>query len=105
MNSASRVGVDGEMVIDCIALDTEMVDKKISFIKMDIEGSELAALQGAMNIIKNQRPVLAISVYHKFFDIIEIPRFLSSLGIDCEYYLRHYTLNASETVFYAVPRK
>jgi hypothetical protein len=39
---------------------------------MDIEGAELAALNGAKEIIYTQKPKLAISVYHKIEDIFTI---------------------------------
>ncbi len=36
--------------------------KKIDYIKMDIEGSELFALQGAMNIIRKFKPTILIEI-------------------------------------------
>jgi hypothetical protein len=73
------------------------------FIKMDIEGSELEALKGAKNTIKNQKPRLAISVYHKPEDIFEIPLYLKELVPAYKFYLRHDCLvNLTETVLYAM---
>lgn len=60
---------------------------KIDFIKMDIEGAELDALKGAMNTIKQYHPKLAISLYHKRSDFIEIPAFISGLGAPYKYFL------------------
>jgi len=80
----------------------ETVDDKVTFITMDIEGSELAALRGAENTIKRDRPKLAISVYHKPDDLIEIPRYILSLVPEYRLYLRHYSNLHTETVLYAV---
>lgn len=46
---------------------------KISFLKVDIEGAEYCALLGAQRTIFECKPKVAISVYHKSEDIIELP--------------------------------
>ena len=69
---------------------------------MDIEGAELEALKGARNTILKDKPDLAICVYHKNEDIIEIPRYILELDPEYELYLRHYDLAEYETVLYAV---
>ena len=74
---------------------------RVDFIKMDIEGSELQALQGAINTIKRHRPELAISIYHKLVDFVEIPEFINSLGLGYRLFIRHYTIYGEETVLYA----
>jgi len=69
---------------------------------MDIEGSELQALQGAINTIKKSRPKLAVSVYHKRSDIWDIPMFLLGIHPDYRFYLRTYSFTGNETVLYAI---
>lgn len=86
--------------IEVINLDS-FIDEDISFIKMDIEGAELDALKGAVNIIRTKKPRLAISIYHKSDDIIKIPEFLLELNPDYSFKLRHYSLLGNETVLYA----
>lgn len=73
-----------------------------AFLKMDIEGAELAALKGAKEFITNCKPILAICIYHKAADIIEIPDFLTALNSKYSFYLRHYSDNQTETVLYAI---
>ncbi|SEH26266.1 FkbM family methyltransferase [Selenomonas sp. KH1T6] len=83
-------------------LDEELAGKGVTFISMDIEGMELAALKGAENIISKERPQLAISIYHKPEDIFEIPSLLLSYHDDFKFYLRHYFLGWCDTVLYAL---
>ena len=73
------VCIDGNRSIELKQIDNIMQDKRISFIKMDIEGSELAALQGAAKIIKEQTPKLAICLYHKIEDILGITDFINMI--------------------------
>ena len=88
--------------IEVVSLDS-FVKEKVTFIKMDIEGAELEALKGCQNTIKRYRPKLAISVYHKKEDIVEIPKYIKSLVPDYHLYLRHYTNTFTDTVLYALP--
>jgi FkbM family methyltransferase len=78
---------------------------RVNFIKMDIEGAELPALRGAAETIKRFKPKLAISVYHRLTDFFEVPEFLDSLRCNYEFFLRHYTIHAEETVLFATVKK
>lgn len=75
--------------------------ERVNFIKMDIEGYEMAALKGAIETIRTFRPKLAISLYHKLDDFIVIPQFINSLQLGYRFYLDHYTIFSEETVLYA----
>lgn len=88
-------------VVKTIVLDKFLEKERITFIKMDIEGFEMRALKGAANIIKEQKPKLAISIYHKPGDFVEIPALLLKLRPDYQFYIRHYSLLLNETVLYA----
>ena len=79
-----------------------MNKEEVTFIKMDIEGAELKALKGAKNIILRDKPKLAISIYHKPEDIVEIPLFIKELVPEYKLYIRHYSNDSIETVLYAV---
>ena len=103
----SKIGIwssltEGDISIPVTSIDHELQGKRVTIIKMDIEGAELAALQGAKKTIREQHPRLIICVYHKPEDIIEIPAYILSLCPDYKFYLRHYSLRDIETVLYAV---
>ena len=74
------VTVDGNISIDVDSLDNVMSDvsEPISAIKLDIEGSELEALKGAMYTIKKYKPLISVCVYHKNDDLFTIPLFLKN---------------------------
>jgi FkbM family methyltransferase len=75
--------------------------KRVDFIKLDIEGSEMDALKGAIRTIKEFRPQMAICLYHKNKDFSEIPNFLKELVPEYELYLDHFTIIDWETVLFA----
>ena len=90
---------------DCgktVRLSDVLRNEKVTFIKMDIEGSEPQALSGAEEIIKKQKPKLAICVYHKPEHLWEIPLYLKKIVPAYKIYVRHHTLLEYETVCYAV---
>lgn len=92
--------------IEVTTIDVALVGKKITYLKMDVEGAELKALKGAVKMIQDNKPKLAICVYHRLEDIIAIPTFIDSLFeiSPYHYYLRHHSSSLCETVFYAVPK-
>lgn len=88
--------------IETTSIDEVVGDNPVTFIKLDVEGSELKALQGAKNTIVRNRPKLAVCIYHKPEDIIEIPAYILSLIPDYKLYIRHYKVSYYETVLYAI---
>ena len=88
---------------EVVSIDEFINMGECNFIKMDIEGSELPALKGGQNVIKRERPILAISIYHSVRDYWEIPKFLMSELENYQYYVRQHALIGSETVLYAIP--
>lgn len=99
---ASTITQDKGECIQGVSIDEITRGEKVTFIKMDIEGSELMALQGASETIKKWKPKLAISLYHKAKDVIEIPYYILELVPDYKLFIRHYTCNMGETVLYAI---
>ena len=72
----------GDTTIRVTSIDDKLQEKPVSIIKMDIEGSEMKALEGAKNTIKKFKPRLAICVYHRPEDIVDIPQELLDLVAD-----------------------
>lgn len=107
--SGSKVIVEQlseKLEIRTISIDDFVANErimKIDFVKMDIEGAELKALEGAKNTLIKFRPKLAISLYHKPEDFGNIPAFIDSLGINYKFFLGHYTIHTEETVLYGIP--
>ncbi|SHJ39312.1 methyltransferase, FkbM family [Clostridium cavendishii DSM 21758] len=84
-----------------IKLDDILLGNKITLIKMDIEGAEQNALKGAENIIRKQKPKMAICLYHRLDDFWEIPLYLKKLVPQYKVNIRHhYYYNCWGTVCY-----
>ena len=75
--------------------------ERVDYIKLDIEGAELAALRGAETTIREFRPILAVSLYHRDADFISIPDYLDRLGLQYEFFLDHFNIHREETVLFA----
>jgi hypothetical protein len=102
-NMTSLITNSGETIIEVDTIDNMVDDCRSTFIKMDIEGAELAALRGAKKTIIESKPKHAICVYHKPEDLVTIPQYISSIVKDYKYFLRHHQYISWETVLYAIP--
>lgn len=93
----------GSITVPVHTIDRFFADRAPpTFIKMDIEGMEPAALRGAAETIRKHAPKLAIAVYHAPDHVWEIPFYVKELRPDYRFYLRHYTTNLTDSVMYAV---
>ncbi len=98
-NNLQQINIPQIKIDDAVqGLGVERVD----FIKMDIEGAELASLHGAVETLRHYRPKLAICLYHNEQDFLTIPAFLYGLGLNYRFYLDHHFVNNWETVLYAI---
>lgn len=99
---ASRVSEDGDVEIEVRTLDDIIIDDAPTYIKMDIEGSEIEALRGGRKTIRQHKPKLAICIYHNPQDLFEIPIMIKEMCADYKIYIRQYADSIYETVCYAV---
>jgi len=92
-----------------VAVSAETIDALVegsrpTFVKLDIEGFETEALEGARATIDRHGPILAVCVYHRQRDLWEIPLRLKAWRGDYALFLRPHNEEGWDLVCYAVPR-
>lgn len=103
MQGESKVSSQGDVEVEAVALD-EIITSTVSFIKMDIEGSELEAIRGAKRIIQEYTPKMAICIYHKCDDFWKIPKQIEEYNSNYRFLIRQHDCEVySETVLYCIP--
>jgi FkbM family methyltransferase len=101
---SSQISANGSETVEVRAVDSVIPpDEIVTYIKMDIEGAELEALKGARDTIIRCKPKLAICIYHKPYDYLEILEYIYSLNPGYKAFIRQYfTYNITESVAYFV---
>ncbi|WP_374259969.1 FkbM family methyltransferase [Zoogloea sp.] len=98
---ASTVSEQGDQMIQVVSIDGCLPTTRIDYLKLDVEGHEMEALEGASRLIRRNRPTLAIAGYHRWDDLWRIPAFVAALDLDYRLRFRIHTHNAFDAVFYA----
>ena len=94
---------DGGVPVEFDSVDN-VADCEITFIKMDIEGAELKALEGAKNTVRKYKPKLYVCAYHRNEDMFALPFKIKELYEGYKIYFRqHPYIPAWESNFYAIP--
>jgi len=104
-SSSTTLNDNGAQSVKTMSIDDLVANEslsKVDYIKMDIEGSEYSALIGAKETIKKFKPKLAISIYHKYDDLLELPLLIKEILPEYKLYINHHTIHAEETVLYAI---
>lgn len=91
----------GKETAETVTIDEMLDGKRVTYIKMNIEGSEKEALRGAEKSIKQYKPRLAIAGYHRTDDLWKIPLMIKRYREDYKIYLRSY-MNHISFVYYMV---
>lgn len=76
--------------IETTTIDEICKDKRVTYIKMDVEGAENDALDGAKTTLKVQKPKLNIALYHRSPDIFEIPLKISEINPSYKFHIRRH---------------
>lgn len=76
--------------VETVSLDSISGDKTLTYIKADVEGAEKEALEGMSKILKEQKPKLCISAYHRSADIFELILQIHSINPEYKIHIRHH---------------
>jgi FkbM family methyltransferase len=79
---ASLEGIaDGDRTVDVVTVAIDDLDlADVSLVKVDVEGHELAALQGATGLLEAQHPVLVVEIEERHGGIAPTVDLLTGLG-------------------------
>jgi FkbM family methyltransferase len=100
---ASFGGAAGGVEVDVLPIQEVVAEGASIYVKYDVEGAELDALEGTRELIARARPALALSVYHLPGDLWELPLYLASLGAGYRLYFRTQGADGMDAICYAVP--
>lgn len=107
MNTIKNTDNSNGISIPITTLDTIFKDRKnkIGWIKMDIEGAAYNAIQGAINIIKEDNPLLTLAIYHTPQEFFAMKPFLESLNLGYTFMIKNLNPTSShlETTLIAIP--
>lgn len=84
-----------ENKVKMVTLDSYVKENNIEvgLIKTDLEGFEQSFLRGALETIKEQKPVLIISIYHNYSDFFEIKPMIENLNLGYKFRIIKNRLN------------
>ncbi len=99
-DNCSRLSNSAPVKVQLQALDNLGIGR-VSLFKLDIEGAEVEALEGARRTITEYKPKLALSIYHKADDFATILPMVRAMRPDYRFQLRHYSSLIFDTVLYA----
>lgn len=93
----------GNVEVSCTTLDKLLQGRRTTYIKMDVEGAEVATLRGARETIKAQKPAIAACIYHSPSDLWRVPVELKNLMPTSTLHVRAHEVDGFDVVAYAMP--
>jgi FkbM family methyltransferase len=93
----------GADTVQCVGIDQAFPDFGPTLIKLEVEGEELAVLEGSIKTLRKHRPALAIGVYHLPEHLWQIPLFIQSLDLRYKMFLRGHAHNNYALTLYCIP--
>jgi FkbM family methyltransferase len=101
--TSAAINESGSIEVNGVRLDDLLEGRHPTYIKMDVEGAELDAIEGCRRVLLEERPVLAACVYHVQDHLWNIPLAVNRIRPRNSFFLRPYAMECWETVCYAVP--
>lgn len=100
---ASQLSVTGRTRMPCRSLDALGLEP--TFVKLHLEGGELAALKGARKMLVDHRPLVAVTVYHNADGLWKTARWLMQTLPDYRFLLRIHAWCGTGAVIYVIPNE
>lgn len=76
--------------VEAVTVDSLCKNNDVTYIKMDVEGVESDAIEGAKETLQNKKPMLNIALYHRSEDIFELPLKISKINPEYKFYIRKH---------------
>lgn len=102
LDYASQLSATGRMHVTTHPLDA--LGLAPTFLKLHLEGGELAALKGAQHTLLAHRPVIVATVYHNADGIWKTPLQLMDTLPDYRFLFRVHSWCGTGAVIYAIPK-
>ena len=104
LGRGTSAGKGSNIELDTVTINGITNGRPVGFIKFDVEGSELAALNGGAETIAAYKPYMNIACYHRSEDLFALPLKVLDINPDYKIYMRHTSsVPAWDTCFYVLP--
>ena len=99
---ACAITQGGQDRILTVRLDHCLPTTDVDFLKLDVEGHEMSALEGARRVVESSRPLLALAAYHRWDDVWRLAEFLCRSSPDYRLSLLSHESNTFDSVLYGI---
>lgn len=100
---ASQISPTGQSQRESLPIDALGLDP--TYVKLHLEGGELAALEGARKTLLQHRPALAVTVYHNADGLARTPLWLAQNLENYQLVMRAHAWCGTGAVIYALPKE
>jgi FkbM family methyltransferase len=101
---SSHISQSGDIIVPAVRMDDIIHLSSVDYIKIDVEGADFQALKGMTQIIKENKPFLAVSIYHKPEHLWQIPLYIKeNFPFYKKFILEVYGYLYSEIILYCLP--
>ncbi|WP_029005309.1 FkbM family methyltransferase [Azorhizobium doebereinerae] len=103
LGPASQIAPTGRVLRACAPLDALGLDPTV--VALDLEGAELAALQGARETLRRRRPLIMLAISHDATGLVETPHWLIENLPDYTVLMRTHGWCGMGAMLYAIPKE